>query len=100
MLPRQGYLTSCIEDVKKHFEAYTSSFGKGTADYENIWFEYNDVPLRWHLPVGVLFDMAHLHNETDIELPWKVIVHFQTFPSEKIVRFASEMMLNLIISIP
>ena len=40
-----------------------------------MWFEYESVPLRWQIPIGVLFDLA-VGEETNREdvLPWKITV--------------------------
>lgn len=42
---RNGWLAS-------HYDAIAEYFGLTTA----IWLECEDVPIRWHLPTGVLFD--------------------------------------------
>lgn len=43
MIPRHSYLSLYIQEVRQHFEDYVSNF----AAKEHIWFEYDDVPLRW-----------------------------------------------------
>lgn len=42
-----------------------------------------------HLPVGVLFDSIFL-KQASIELPWRITVHFQTFPMDKLLRFSND----------
>lgn len=49
---------------------------------DELWFEYEHTPLRWHYPVGVLFDM--LGDTT--KLPWHIVVRFRGFPSSEILR--------------
>lgn len=44
MVPRQGYLTLYIDEVQKYFESFTATIGK---TFENVWFEYEDIPLKW-----------------------------------------------------
>ena len=37
-----------------------------------------------HYPVGVLYDLL-----ADGELPWSIVVHFQNFPSEQVMKLSS-----------
>ncbi|GAA29307.2 autophagy protein 5 [Clonorchis sinensis] len=43
-----------------------------------VWLEYAHQPLKWHYPIGLLFD---LHAD-GTELPWNVTVHFHNYPSD------------------
>jgi hypothetical protein len=70
LLPRCSYLPLVIDDIKAHFQSTVPS----TSD---IWFEVNGEPLRWHLFIGILFD---LHGN-QFTLPWPIVVHFQNFPT-------------------
>jgi len=78
-LPRQALLPLAIDAARAHFEKFAPPIGG------EMWFEYADEPLRWQLPVGVLFDL--MVGEDDGEaLPWEVTVHFQRFPQEAVLR--------------
>jgi hypothetical protein len=116
MIPRMSYFPLLLARVVEYFEKYAPpTLGIGSNDatknrVRNVWFESNGVPLRWHLPVGVLYDVLMKAKEKDFEnnsndsndnnnnnnnnndidksiLPWKIVVHFQSFPAEKIIRF-------------
>lgn len=43
-----------------------------------MWFSFNEIPLKWHYPIGLLFDIL----ANDGVLPWTVTVHFKKFPEE------------------
>ena len=66
-----------ILQVSRHFHQHINK-----SDKDEIWFEYAGEPLRWHYPIGVLFD---LHGVQD-KLPWKITVHFKEFPEEILIR--------------
>ena len=54
-----------------------------------MWFEANGAPLRWHLPVGVLFDLAAAQDAKDVSActtPWNVTVHFDKYPDKEILK--------------
>jgi len=51
-----------------------------------MWLDCANVPLKWHYPFGVLFDL--LGSPT--ELPWLLTVHFQGFPTAKLLRCSSD----------
>lgn len=44
---------------------------------DTTWFSYRGLPLKWHLPVGVLYDLL----VAGYERPWKIEVHHRFFPS-------------------
>jgi len=56
---------------------------------ENAWLEFENVPLKWHWPVGVLYDLFTGRDPADAEeehgLPWNLILHFQSFPAKHLM---------------
>jgi len=75
MVPRLGYFSAVCRDIMKHTK-HTSPKTPPSESHE-LWLETNGKPLRWHLPVGVIFDTV---NER-AEIPWRITVHYQHFPA-------------------
>eukprot|EP01089_Gocevia_fonbrunei_P018571 TRINITY_DN630_c0_g2_i2.p1 TRINITY_DN630_c0_g2~~TRINITY_DN630_c0_g2_i2.p1 ORF type:complete len:296 (+),score=56.84 TRINITY_DN630_c0_g2_i2:61-888(+) len=71
LAPRGTYLPTLTETVQEHFKLAT------VAIVDDMWFTHKDIPIKWHLPVGVLFDLLGSPEE----LPWNLTVHFQGFPA-------------------
>lgn len=84
MAARISYVPGIIEAVKKHFDLYVST------DYrqEEIWFSFNNVPLKWHYPVGLLFDLHNPPKDSLPLLPFHLEVHFHRFPSEVLLPYS------------
>lgn len=72
-LPRHVYLSMNNDTLREHFAT--------TAPKEDIWFSASDNPLRWNLPVGVLYDAF-----ANSALPWSVTIHTQDFPTTTLLR--------------
>ena len=72
--------------VKKYF----SKFIDQSLVNEEIWFEFQDSPLKLHLPIGVLYDQLKIDakhsNLGEIGPPWKLTVHFSNFPDRDILK--------------
>ena len=99
LLPRVSYLSLTIEKIKKHFQRYIEK-------EDEIWFSYNSIPLKFHIPIGefptniklelhkpksltvlgVLYDLIVSENI----LPWQVNVHFNKFPEEYLFKFPNK----------
>ena len=84
LLPRWAYLTMCTDKVRRHFNKPATSTPE-----EEPWYEYRDRPLKWNVPVGVLWD---LYGGGDVAaaadsgaLPWTITVHFSAFPAQELV---------------
>ncbi|KAK9514368.1 hypothetical protein VZT92_027840 [Zoarces viviparus] len=80
LLPRVSYLTLVTDKVKKHFHKVMRA-----EDVEEMWFEYEGTPLKWHNPIGLLFDF-HASNSV---LPWSITVHFKNFPDRDLLHCPS-----------
>ncbi|MCJ1441736.1 MAG: autophagy protein 5 [Stictis urceolatum] len=80
-----------------------SSLIDPSASISNAWFSFEDVPLKWHYPVGLLYDLfsgstptlnphqpssqrghSHAHPEhpapQNQPLPWRLVLHLSEFP--------------------
>lgn len=67
-----GYLPSLAQRLFDHFQS--------SGNIEQIWFSFEGIPLKWHYPAGVLYDVFARGA-----LPWKLEVSFQDFPVEKVL---------------
>ncbi|XP_015753199.1 PREDICTED: autophagy protein 5-like [Acropora digitifera] len=77
LVPRLSYLTLVTDKVQRHFQRAIHN-----ESVDEMWFEYDGQPLKWHYPIGVLFDLYG----SSASLPWNLTVHFQKFPEGKIIR--------------
>lgn len=73
--------------MKRHFLRYIS---QENADNE-MWLDYNGQPLKWHYPIGFLYD---LYCGSDSQLPWTLTVHFTKFPESILLRCPNKYDLN------
>lgn len=81
LLPRVSYLTLVTDKVKKHFQKVMRQ-----EDISEIWFEYEGTPLKWHYPIGLLFDLL----ASSSALPWNITVHFKSFPEKDLLHCPSK----------
>jgi len=77
---------------------------KTTTPYPECWFEdeASGIPLRWHLFVGVLYDLMKGHQAATFDkksswnsnsngstqhnfLPWRIRVHFTSYPTDRLL---------------
>eukprot|EP00003_Mantamonas_plastica_P017779 TRINITY_DN2934_c2_g1_i3.p1 TRINITY_DN2934_c2_g1~~TRINITY_DN2934_c2_g1_i3.p1 ORF type:complete len:193 (-),score=36.78 TRINITY_DN2934_c2_g1_i3:357-935(-) len=65
--------------LKDHFGNFVPSLT------EDMWVEYNGMALKWHIPIGVSFDMFAQTDETAAGVPWEVFIHFQSYPENELL---------------
>jgi autophagy-related protein 5 len=70
------------------------------ADPSQVWFSYEEVPLKWHYPIGLLCDLYSPSKDEliissgagedtqDVEngSPWKLTVHFSGWPNDHLIK--------------
>eukprot|EP01012_Entosiphon_sulcatum_P028825 TRINITY_DN3498_c0_g1_i1.p1 TRINITY_DN3498_c0_g1~~TRINITY_DN3498_c0_g1_i1.p1 ORF type:complete len:333 (+),score=78.94 TRINITY_DN3498_c0_g1_i1:133-999(+) len=86
LIPRVSYIPFYLRNVRDHFADARAVGGTDT----EIWVEYRGVPLKWHLPMGVLFDLICASNEDESHLPLQLVVHFQNFPADRVLNLKTE----------
>jgi len=82
MVARITYFPLVIDKVKRHFVRHVAA----DKSENEMWLEFEMQPLKWHLPIGVLYDFA----VTDGTLPWQITVHFDKFPVNKLMKFPTK----------
>ncbi|KAJ2856079.1 autophagy protein 5 [Coemansia erecta] len=93
LIPRVSYLPFVTNKIKQrwldpmfalsgHLRTNKDEVIKET----EIWFEYRGQPLRWHYPVGLLYDMlVGGVAGGQPELPWCLTLHVRKFPAARLV---------------
>eukprot|EP01133_Synstelium_polycarpum_P020333 gene20333-24394_t len=82
MVPRNSYFPLITNAVRDHFSFSTLVIS------DELWLEYKGAPLKWHIPVGVLFDT--LVGDTGTPTQWNLTVHFQSYPERTLLRCPNE----------
>jgi len=98
-IPRLSYLPFILERVHAFFR---SSVSDTQIPITELWFDVQDLPLKWHYPIGLLYDLyaGAEHNDGQDEqskgginkrlpekadtLPWKLTLHYTDFPFDHI----------------
>ncbi|TPX36976.1 hypothetical protein SmJEL517_g01022 [Synchytrium microbalum] len=78
---RCSYLPLLTSTIRKYFTELCNQ--PLVIDDADIWYECEGVPLKWHYPIGLLFD---IHNGARQLLPWTITVRFTSFPADKLIR--------------
>lgn len=92
--PRLSYLGLLISKLKPFF---ASSLIYPDVEPEEAWLSYQGVPLKWHYPLGLLYDLysgcepysAEGQKEgllDEASCAWKLTVHFSDYPVEQLVK--------------
>ena len=81
---RMGYLSLDLAPARAYFQPYATSLA-GATD-EDMWVEYDSVPLKWHIPTGVLHDLL----APNAELPWALKLHLSGYPEKKLLPYGGE----------
>jgi len=82
LVPRMTYLP--LLPVKKHFESAIPVTDSSDNQPTELWFSYKDVPLKWQIPIGVLYDLVG--GDT---LPWEIKLRISEFPADKLSRLGT-----------
>ncbi|PYH90848.1 autophagy protein Apg5 [Aspergillus ellipticus CBS 707.79] len=99
--PRISYLPSLLPRLRTFF---ASSLIDPNTNPHQGWFSFEGVPLKWHYPVGLLYDLyagadpaSKGGTDTDLAsvsdedpLPWRLTVHFSDWPDEELVRLDAD----------
>lgn len=94
-MPRLSYLPFLLPRLHAFFSA--SLIDPAIAAHE-AWLSFDNVPLKWHYPVGLLYD---LHSGIQTEegdpetgavdvLPWRITLHYTDFPIEQLIQMDAE----------
>jgi autophagy-related protein 5 len=86
--PRVSYLGLLIHKLHAFF---ARSLVYPDVPPTNLWLSYQGVPLRWHFPLGLLYDLyagadpthddaSKAQDGADV-LPWTLTAHFSEYPS-------------------
>lgn len=101
--PRISYLPLILPRLHAFFHADlidTSALPK------DGWLSFEDVPLKWHLPAGLLYDLysgtsghsqdnngrgdnrstQEEENQLEASLPWKLTLHFSNWPTDQLTQ--------------
>ncbi|CAM4925853.1 unnamed protein product [Rotaria socialis] len=91
MLARHSYFPCFIEKIHRYYCNYFKNDPNDTTNnmnLANLWLEYESIPLKWHYPIGVLYDLyVSSLSSISSHVPWQIIVHLSKFPEGEIIRF-------------
>lgn len=100
--PRLSYIGLLLQKLHAFF---SKDLIYPDAKFEDAWLEYDGVPLKWHYPCGLLYDLysgnepfglgadeRRSEKESDDgrgegkTLPWRLTVHFSDYPVTQLVK--------------
>ncbi|CEM35874.1 unnamed protein product [Vitrella brassicaformis CCMP3155] len=86
LVSRLSYLPVLYGDIYDHYKSYILPDSL-SHNGRNLWLEHDNIPLQWHLPVGVLFDALFGGHP---RVPWQLTVHFSSGTPEQHIEHLPE----------
>ncbi len=83
---RNLYLHVVASHALDYFKRF---FETNSRPIDEAWFEFEGKPLKWNLPVGVLFDSIFKGSNQTMAQPWQLTVRFTEFPEAQLMRCPS-----------
>lgn len=88
MVNRMTYLPLLLGRIKEHYKVIFDSLKRAKIPWFSILLpngasmhdDLIEIPLSWHLPVGLLFDEFNLQNSSKSNIPWKIYLRFLEEP--------------------
>lgn len=97
---RLSYLGFLIDRLHTFF---TTDLVDQEATAQDAWVEFEGVPLKWHYPIGLLYDLysgaepvtSHRQENSGSEgerirseekLPWRLTIHYSEFPADQLIQ--------------
>ncbi|CAA19290.1 autophagy associated protein Atg5 [Schizosaccharomyces pombe] len=79
-VPRQSYFAQILPNVQRLLAP--------SIPLSECWLDYNGVPLKWHWPVGLLFDLLTVFDPDTPRAPvlWRIQLRSGLFPTTKILQ--------------
>ena len=114
--PRLSYLAFLLPDI---YAFFAQNLIDPSLAAHDAWLEFEAVPLKWHYPLGLLFDLYSgaepisfdqttartlSQEESDAlqaePLPWRLTVHYSDFPADQLIQVDADgrMMLDAYIN--
>ena len=107
MAPRASWLPLLATELRKHFiETADLRF---VGDDGDVWFDWRGTSLKWHYPLGLLYDLACATasestsaSEPDTDrvlsntplLPFCITLHFLNYPTDSLLRIPASTTLD------
>jgi len=86
LVPRMSYLPFYLQDVRDHFAPSVPQLGNDA----KMWLSYRNVPVKWQLPAGVIYDIIKQGVEEQGTKLIQLTVHFEGFPEDQILQLQHE----------
>ncbi|MCJ1394359.1 autophagy protein 5 [Xylographa bjoerkii] len=87
--PRLSYLPFLLPKLHTFFASFLITPETNPHDG---WFSFEGVPLKWHYPLGLLYDLFSgasplqaQAEEAQNPLPWRLTLHFSEWPGDQLV---------------
>lgn len=108
--PRLSYLAFLLPRLHAFFSP--SLINPEVSSYD-AWLSFEDVPLKWHYPLGLLYDLFSGAEPADLDppgqsesvaasqakveastgqapIPWKLTIHYTDFPYDQLIQLDPE----------
>lgn len=85
---RNSYLPLYLHKILTYFEQYL--LVPEWSERPDWWFEFEEVPLKWSLPIGLLFDtLTNVDPNNRTKDVWHLTLHYRDYPSDFIIPLTS-----------
>jgi autophagy-related protein 5 len=77
-LPRVSYFSSIYKDIAKKYEDFLQ------INLNELWLEYNGIPLKWQYPIGVLVDSLDMDTSNG---PIALTIRLREYPKNLLLEY-------------